>query len=70
MTEQAHTEESQTQRTKKRQPDLDSVYSINDDGSRNFLQVADVAGRWQIRKKTLYYLLVAVFPRGPVDPDR
>ena len=32
-------------RSKKRQPDLNSVYSINADGSRNFLQVADVRGR-------------------------
>jgi len=37
-------------RPKKRQPDLDTVYTINADGSRNMLQVADVKGRWTTRK--------------------
>ena len=45
----------------KRRPDLDTVYTINADGSRNFLQVADVRGRWQFWKKLSYYFLLIVF---------
>ena len=33
----------------KRTPDLNTVYTINADGSRNMLQVADVKGRWTTR---------------------
>jgi cytochrome c oxidase accessory protein FixG len=50
----------------KRRPDLDSVYTINDDGSRNFLQVADVRGRWQVYKKLTYYFLLLVFLAAPL----
>jgi len=45
----------------KRQPDLNSVYTINPDGSRNFLQVADVKGRWTTTKNIVYFILVAIF---------
>jgi cytochrome c oxidase accessory protein FixG len=44
-----------------RRPDLDSVYSINPDGSRNFLQPTDVHGRWQTRKKLVWAILIAVY---------
>ncbi len=49
-----------------RRPDLNTVYTINDDGSRNFLQVADVRGRWQRIKKTGYWLLNLVFVALPL----
>jgi len=52
-------------RSKTRQPDLDSVYTINADGSRNFLQVADVRGRWTVRKYILYYILIAIYVAAP-----
>ena len=52
-------------RSKKRQPDLNTVYTINADGSRNFLQVADVRGRWTVRKYILYYFLIAIYLAAP-----
>ena len=44
-----------------RRPDLDTVYTINPDGSRNFLHLADVRGRWQRRKGLVFALLLAVY---------
>lgn len=44
-----------------RRPDLDTVYTVNDDGSRNFLHPADVRGRWQKRKNAIFAFLVAVY---------
>ena len=52
-------------RARKRQPDLDSVYTINADGSRNVLQVADVRGRWTVRKYVIYYFLIAIYLAAP-----
>ncbi len=52
-------------RSKRRQPDLDSVYTINADGSRNFLHVADVRGRWTVRKYVIYYVLIAIYLAAP-----
>ena len=52
-------------RSKKRQPDLNSVYTINADGSRNVLQVADVRGRWTVRKYFIYYFLIAIYLAAP-----
>ena len=49
-----------------RKPDLNTVYTINDDGSRNFLQVADVHGRWQVWKKISYWTLMLLFLAGPL----
>jgi len=45
----------------KRRPDLDSMYCINEDGSRNMIHPADVRGRFQVRKKILWTLLVAIY---------
>jgi len=45
----------------KRRPDLDTLYSVNRDGSRNMLHPADVSGRWQVRKNLIYASLVAVY---------
>ena len=49
-----------------RRPDLNTVYTINEDGSRNFLQVADVRGRWQRWKKSSYWFLNLVFVALPL----
>ncbi len=48
-----------------RRPDLDSLYSINADGSRNMLQVAEVKGRWTTRKYAAYALLIVVYLAAP-----
>lgn len=44
-----------------RRPDLDTVYTFNSDGSRNFLHPADVNGKWQRRKKLVWAILIAVY---------
>ena len=61
----ASAREPAARRATKRQPDLDSVYTINADGSRNVLQVADVRGRWTVRKYILYYFLIAIYVAAP-----
>ncbi len=48
-----------------RRPDLDSLYSVNPDGSRNMLQVAEVKGRWTTRKYLVYALLIVVYLATP-----
>ncbi|MBI5433408.1 MAG: cytochrome c oxidase accessory protein CcoG [Planctomycetes bacterium] len=45
----------------RRKPDLDTVYSINSDGSRNMLQPADVKGRWHTRKNLIFAALIAFY---------
>ena len=45
----------------KRRPDLDTVFTINADGSRNFIQLADVRGRWQRRKHAIWLVLILVY---------
>ncbi len=49
----------------KRTPDLNTVYTINPDGSRNMLQVADVKGRWTTRKYFMYAILILVYVAAP-----
>lgn len=44
-----------------RRPDLDTFYTINADGSRNFLHPADVSGRWQARKNAVFALLIVIY---------
>lgn len=51
--------------TAKRTPDLDTVYTINSDGSRNVLQVADVKGFWHLRKNLMYAVLLIVYVGAP-----
>ncbi len=46
---------------KRRRPDLDTMYTINEDGSRNFLHPADVHGRWQVRKNLVWLTLLVVY---------
>ena len=48
-------------RPPKRRPDLDSVYTINSDGSRNFMHPADVRGAWQTRKNIVYSVLMVIY---------
>jgi cytochrome c oxidase accessory protein FixG len=49
----------------KRAPDLNTVYSINEDGSRNFIQVADVKGKWTTRKYAFYAALILIYVAAP-----
>jgi len=44
-----------------RKPDLDTMYTINSDGSRNFLHPADVTGRWQVRKNVIWSVLLVIY---------
>ena len=52
-------------RAPQRRPDLNTVYTINDDGSRNFLHPADVHGPWQVRKNFVWGLLLAIYVGVP-----
>jgi cytochrome c oxidase accessory protein FixG len=54
-------EPSATKRPARRRPDLETVFTINDDGSRNFLHPADVKGRWQVRKNIVLTALLAIY---------
>ena len=44
-----------------RRPDVDTLFSVNPDGSRNVIHPADVGGRFQQRKHLLWYLLIAIY---------
>ncbi len=44
-----------------RRPDLDTVYTIKSDGSRNMIHPADVKGRWQLRKEIIWAILVVIY---------
>ncbi len=48
-------------RARPRRPDLDSLFSIHPDGSRNAIQPADCHGRFQTRKHLLWWVLIAVY---------
>lgn len=50
-----------SQKPRARRPDLDTVYTINPDGSRNFLHPADVHGPWQHRKHVVWAVLIAIY---------
>jgi cytochrome c oxidase accessory protein FixG len=54
-------EKRTSRRRERRRPDLDTVFTINIDGSRNFLHPADVRGRWQVRKNIVLTLLFAIY---------
>lgn len=45
----------------KKNPNLDSVTTINEDGSRYFLQPADVKGKWTLLRRILGILLILVY---------
>ena len=44
-----------------RRPDVDTLFSINPDGSRNAIHPADVRGRFQLVKHALWLVLIAVY---------
>jgi cytochrome c oxidase accessory protein FixG len=44
-----------------RRPDVDTLFSINPDGSRNVIHPADVKGRFQRWKHALWYVLIGVY---------
>jgi polyferredoxin len=48
-----------------RRPDVDTLFSVNPDGSRNAVHPADVQGRFQRRKHALWYLLIAIYLAVP-----
>ncbi|MCA8950503.1 MAG: cytochrome c oxidase accessory protein CcoG [Planctomycetes bacterium] len=48
-----------------RRPDVDTLFSINEDGSRNVIHPADVKGRFQLRKHLLWYVLLGVYLAMP-----
>jgi cytochrome c oxidase accessory protein FixG len=45
----------------RRKPDLETLYSVNADGSRNMLQPADAQGRWHTRKNWVFAALIAFY---------
>ncbi len=49
----------------KRRPDLDTLYSVNADGSRNMLHPADVKGRWQVRVNLFWGVLLLIYAGLP-----
>lgn len=51
----------QRKRAVARRPDVDTLYSINADGSRNAIHPADVKGRFQTRKNVLWVALIGVY---------
>ena len=57
----AETKPTKPARPQQRRPDLDTVFSVNDDGSRNFIHTADVKGPWQTRKTAIHLLLLAIY---------
>lgn len=48
-----------------RRPDVDTLFSINPDGSRNAIHPADVKGRFQTRKHLLWYVLIGIYLAVP-----
>ena len=49
-------------------PSLDSVTTINDDGSRHFLHPADTRGRWTTARRVVAAVLIAVYVLLPWIP--
>lgn len=45
----------------RRKPDLETVYTINADGSHNVVQPADVRGRWHTRRNLVFAALIAFY---------
>jgi len=51
-----------------RLPDLDTVYTINPDGSRNVLTPADVHGKWLTLRRITYAFLIVIYLSLPFIP--
>jgi cytochrome c oxidase accessory protein FixG len=49
-------------------PSLDSVTTINDDGSRNFIHPAATRGRWTIARRIAAWVLIAIYILLPWVP--
>lgn len=52
----------------RKKPNLDSVTTINDDGSRYFLHPADVSGRWTFSRRLVGVMLIAIYVLLPWIP--
>jgi cytochrome c oxidase accessory protein FixG len=48
-----------------RRPDVDTLFSVNADGSRNAIHPADVRGRFQRQKHALWLVLIAIYLAVP-----
>ena len=44
-----------------RRPSVDTLFSVNPDGSHNVIHTADVHGRFQVRKRVIWTLLVVLY---------
>ena len=51
-----------------KKPNLDSVTTINDDGSRYFLHPADVTGKWVLARRVVGVLLIGIYVLLPWIP--
>ncbi len=51
-----------------RQPNLNSVTSINADGSRYFIHTADVKGRWTSLRRLVAWVMIAIYLALPWIP--
>lgn len=51
-----------------KQPNLDSVTTINQDGSRYFLHPSDVKGRWNVARRLVGLILIAIYILLPWIP--
>jgi cytochrome c oxidase accessory protein FixG len=49
----------------RRRPDLDTLFTVNADGSHNVLQPADVRGRWHTRRNVVFAALIAIYVAIP-----
>jgi cytochrome c oxidase accessory protein FixG len=58
-------QEPKAKRPDRRRPDLDTVFSINADGSRNVIHPADCAGRFTSLKRLLWWVLIGVYLAMP-----
>ncbi len=45
----------------KSSPNLDSLYCLEEDGSRKKIHTADVKGRYQVRKRLIWVVLLAIY---------
>ncbi|MBZ0153893.1 MAG: cytochrome c oxidase accessory protein CcoG [Planctomycetes bacterium] len=44
-----------------RRPDIDTLFSVNPDGSRNVIHPADVKGRFQRLKHVMWFVLIGIY---------
>ena len=59
---------SSPQMSAPKQPNLVSVTTINDDGSRYFLHPADARGRWNMARRLVGVILIAIYVLLPWIP--